>query len=348
MTVNSDESIIEWIQKFCGQIPEPHKYTRSIDGYPCFPSTGIGRSQLNELLLSFHLGRTTEDFFDHVFHGPVVATFEMFKECIRKFRITAILHYGNIKFAFNRLSQMTKEEIEMEIGRPDPTQVRDRYTRRHDPLVGIKRIEPEDTYYLGYLIDDELKNNKRLLEAAGESTAQLNEQEHRCMEFRKTGEFNHHCYLDYDHMDVYVATSMRDKSDFWNVSRFVSEVFGKPEIAELKLRYFDPTHAYCRYRIDKGLSEALMLKRAQCAIYMAGESDTLGKDSELAATLPQGKPVIAYVPRLSDYERFRKEIRGGAVKGRFSRRGARRGCPEISSDLRSRFRMEAAGRTCVD
>jgi hypothetical protein len=31
---------------------------------------------------------------------------------------------------------------------------------------------------------------------------------------------------------------------------------------------------------------------------MAQESDTLGKDSELAATLAQGKPVIAYVPRI--------------------------------------------------
>jgi hypothetical protein len=125
---------------------------------------------------------------------------------------------------------------------------------------------------------------------------------------RQIGEFNHHCYLDYDHMDVYVATSMREKHDFWNVSRFVTEVFGKPEVADLKLRYFDPTQAYCPHRIDKGLSEALMLKRASCAIYMAGESDTLGKDSELAATLAQGKPVIAYVPRLEDYERFKKEF----------------------------------------
>ena len=304
MAVNSDESIINGSKNSADKFLSRTNTQDPLTGIRVFPSTGIGHSQLNELLLSLHLDRTTEDFFDHVFHGPVVATFEMFRECIQKFRITAILHYGNIKFAFKRLSQMTKAEMEMEIGRPDPTQVRDRYTGRHDPLVGIKRIEAKDTYYLGYLIDDELRNNKRLLEAAGKPTAKLNEQEHRCVELRKTGEFNHHCYLDYDHMDVYVATWMRDKSDFWNVSRFVSEVFGKPEIAELKLRYFDPTQAYCRYQIDKGLSEALMLKRAQCAIYMAGESDTLGKDPELAATLAQGKPVIAYVPRLSNYERF--------------------------------------------
>ena len=39
-----------------------------------------------------------------------------------------------------------------------------------------------------------------------------------------------------------------------------------------------------------------MLRRAQCTIYFAQESDTLGKDSELASTLAQGKTVIAFVP----------------------------------------------------
>jgi hypothetical protein len=39
-----------------------------------------------------------------------------------------------------------------------------------------------------------------------------------------------------------------------------------------------------------------MLKRATCTIYLAQESDTLGKDSELASTLAQGKPVVAFVP----------------------------------------------------
>jgi uncharacterized protein YheU (UPF0270 family) len=39
-----------------------------------------------------------------------------------------------------------------------------------------------------------------------------------------------------------------------------------------------------------------MLRRASVTIYLAGSSDTLGKDSELAATLAQGKAVIVYVP----------------------------------------------------
>jgi len=39
----------------------------------------------------------------------------------------------------------------------------------------------------------------------------------------------------------------------------------------------------------------------------SGENDTLGKDSELAATLAQGKPVIAFVPMLEHAEGFKKD-----------------------------------------
>ena len=38
-----------------------------------------------------------------------------------------------------------------------------------------------------------------------------------------------------------------------------------------------------------------MLRRASVTIYMTQDIDTLGKDSELAATLAQGNIVIAYV-----------------------------------------------------
>ena len=40
----------------------------------------------------------------------------------------------------------------------------------------------------------------------------------------------------------------------------------------------------------------------------AGEQDSLGKDSELAATLAQGKPVIAYVPAHAQDERRRGRL----------------------------------------
>jgi hypothetical protein len=124
------------------------------------------------------------------------------------------------------------------------------------------------------------------------------------------GRRNQKAYLASDHMDVYVATSMRERHEFQIVNQVVREVFGDAALKDLRLRVFDPTQAYCEDRIDKGLAEALMLKRAACTLYLAQESDTLGKDSELASTLAQGKPVIAYIPRVlkEDEEDYAKRL----------------------------------------
>jgi hypothetical protein len=108
-------------------------------------------------------------------------------------------------------------------------------------------------------------------------------------------------------MDVYIATSMRHKWEFEEAFDFIKKVFNNKQIDGLKLRYFDPTQSMCKNRIDKGLVEGLMLKRVLCSIYMAQESDTMGKDSELAATLAQGKPVIAYIPKIK-IDEYSKEI----------------------------------------
>lgn len=105
-------------------------------------------------------------------------------------------------------------------------------------------------------------------------------------------------YLSADHMDVYVATSMRVDADFASVNAFVAQLFSHEEIRPLRLRYFNPTQSWIEDRIAKGLVEALMLRRADFTIYMAQKSDTFGKDSEASVALGQGKPVIVYVPKL--------------------------------------------------
>lgn len=107
---------------------------------------------------------------------------------------------------------------------------------------------------------------------------------------------NQDIYLTWDYMDVYFATSMRKRWEFEDLFDFVNGLMAEPELAALNLRHFDPTQAFTRDRVDKGLVESLMLKRALCTVYSVQDTDTLGKDSELAATLAQGKPVIAYVP----------------------------------------------------
>jgi hypothetical protein len=113
---------------------------------------------------------------------------------------------------------------------------------------------------------------------------------------------NQATYLTWDHMDVYFATSMRKAWEYKDLYEFIDRLMAADEIKDLGLRYFDPTQAYMDNRVNKGLVEALMLKRARCTVYSVQDTDTLGKDSELASTLAQGKPVIAFIPNI-DVER---------------------------------------------
>jgi hypothetical protein len=128
--------------------------------------------------------------------------------------------------------------------------------------------------------------------------SQLEQQFAAMQAIRKRAIRNQDIYLTWDHMDVYFATSMRKRWEFEDLFDFVSGLMSRPELADLNLRYFDPTQSYTDNRVNKGLVESLMLKRAQCTVYSVQDTDTLGKDSELAATLAQGKPVIGYVPEI--------------------------------------------------
>ena len=126
----------------------------------------------------------------------------------------------------------------------------------------------------------------------------LQENSARLDSVREVATRNQDIYLTWDHMDVYFATSMRKRWEFEDLFDFVNKLMADPRLSDLNLRHFDPTQAYTKDRVDKGLVESLMLKRAKCTVYSVQDTDTLGKDSELAATLAQGKPVIAYVPAL--------------------------------------------------
>ena len=123
---------------------------------------------------------------------------------------------------------------------------------------------------------------------------------------QKVAEDNTNIYLTWDYMDIYIATSMRERWEYEETYDFTQEIFNHKDIAAYNLRFFNPTQCYVSDRIQKGLLEALMLKRAYFTIYLAQETDSLGKDSELAITLAQGKPVIAYVPRINKRQHAEK------------------------------------------
>lgn len=268
-----------------------------------FETGEIGISALNELLLSAGFDRVDEGFFALLFKGvPVEYKDGMriigvgdLKKKVNKIRIYGALKYGNFKFAFKRWAMMSYEELYDELVEYRP--VRDTYySERTKSIEDIEGICTEDTPLLGYV------SGETAVEVKGEKFRK------RIERAKRLGEKNLVKYLTFNHMDVYVATSMRLYRDYINMGRFIKEVFNSPDIIALKIRYFDPTQVYSDERICKSLIESLMLKRAKCTVYCAQEAETLGKDSELAITLAQGKPVIVYVPSVDNEKEFKKEL----------------------------------------
>jgi hypothetical protein len=93
-------------------------------------------------------------------------------------------------------------------------------------------------------------------------------------------------------LDVYVATSMRTRSDFRTMAERCDKIFTDPKVQDLHLRYSDPTMSAAEGHQDKGLIECLMVKCAKVLVYCAGEKESYGKDAEAAMALSLGKPVI--------------------------------------------------------
>lgn len=126
---------------------------------------------------------------------------------------------------------------------------------------------------------------------------QIKETIRKVEKLKEIGKINQEHYLrNIESIDVYVATSMRNDDEYIDMYNFVNATFNDKKIKTLNLRYFDPTLCYCDSRIDKGVIECLLVRSSKVTIYCAQEGDTFGKDSELAATMAQGKPVIVYVP----------------------------------------------------
>jgi len=95
-------------------------------------------------------------------------------------------------------------------------------------------------------------------------------------------------------LDVYVATSMREKKHFEDMADNCDRIFGSEQLNDLNIRYFDPTMSAAKSHEDKGLVECLMVRCSKVLIYYAGARDSYGKDAEAAMALSLGKPVIFY------------------------------------------------------
>ncbi len=263
--------------------------------------------RLNELLLLVDESRISRAFFEFFFERSsdgLTISLESLRKGVTRFRGFAMLKFGNFRFAFRRLREMLeREDLEKHLmpWTKDTAELLKGFGNgRPEPLSQEESSLTEgETYLLGYIVRAALDEDKQHAEQKNDANA-LKEAEklHEAIEKAENkARRNSSAYLASDYMDVYFATSMRQIWDFKETFRFVREVLAK--LSDLRLRAFDPTQSHMDGVIEKGLVEALMLKRARCTVYLVQESDTLGKDSELAATLAQGKPVIAFIRSLS-------------------------------------------------
>lgn len=300
--MNTCKELKQWLENLTGQQAPIDSELPQHSVETLGSRTGLGFSQLNELLLFLGLDRINRAFFQYLVDretkysdGSAIRTIKEFKKGVNDFRRLGLLFYGNVKFAFKKLSRSRRElEKCIELIKPISDS---HFHNRHKPIIPVEEIPAKQTFFLGYTIAEEIAEEIKKRLKKNPNDKQAKEEESLLEEVVKKGTRNHAAYLAYEYLDVYVATSMRLRHEYLAVNRLCRQIFGHEKLKPLNLRWFDPTQAYCKDRIDKGLSEALMLKMAQCTIYLAQETDTLGKDSELASTLAQGKAVIAFVPK---------------------------------------------------
>ena len=276
---------------------------------------GLNYEQFNELLLFLNQDRVNKPFFDFFFKkekGEI--SLDELKKGVIRFRGFAMLCFGNFKFAYKELIQKkTEEELENRL-KPFCKKrdgILEKFKARPQQMLDVKPIKRNETWYIGYISQKKFKKEDNFLResivsAENDKKRELLPAQKIYEEIGETIEDaerkafeNTDIYLTWDYMDVYIATSMRHKWEFQEAFDFIEDTFSDDDLTALNLRHFDPTQSKSKDRINKGLVEGLMLKRVQCSIYMAQESDTMGKDSELTATLAQGKPVIAYVPNIN-------------------------------------------------
>lgn len=321
-------------------------------------SDGFSYQQFNELLLLLEQDIISAGFFKFFFDMKEIIELEDLRKGVIKFRGFAMLSFGNFRFAYKKLITMQYNEIIKEL-KPYCIEHAGRkreFTSRSDKRLDINNIGENETVYTGELtcavIKEEAKLSAKLKADAGDnvddSIYQVQElivnMDTIAREIQEKALNNTDIYLTWDYMDVYIATSMRNSWEFKETYKFIGDVFADKNLSKLKLRFFNPTQSKCMNARDKGIVEGLMLKRVLCTLYMVQESDTMGKDSELAATLAQRRPVIAYVPRHdpSDYagqiynyplEYFKKRLLILRAEGLFEKREVANNLKNIDSSF---------------
>ena len=168
-------------------------------------------------------------------------------------------------------------------------------------LNGFQERQGQFLFAADALLESEVHSEEELID-------RYNEIAHSFMRARKAALKNTELYLSMaNDLDVYVATSMRNRQQFRDMAQTCETVFSHPVVRHLNLRYFDPTMSAAQGHEDKGLIECLMVKCAKAFICTAGDKDSYGKDAEAAMALSLGKPVI-FLCDEENRKRFFREV----------------------------------------
>lgn len=178
-----------------------------------------------------------------------------------------------------------------------------------DPNGSLAREEPHEQMMLEFLAEEIMEEQ---IESEDDIRSRVGHIATRFANAREQAIENTRLYLSIvNELDVYVATSMRRRDDFRNMANDCKEIFSSEGLSAFRVRYFDPTMSAAEGHEDKGLIECLMVKCAKVVLYFAGESDSFGKDAEIAMAMSLGKPVIILCPdtkKGEQRERFFRDI----------------------------------------
>jgi len=215
----------ELLESLTGQHP-PHAQ-EFCDVAPHFPAGGLGYSQLNELLLLLGYDRVSQAFFQFLVDGTAqyrpgaeLPSIDALAVGVERARQMALLFFGNVKFGFKKLAHDV-DELSFYRESTQPLDI-DIFKRRHKPIHPVDRIPSDETYYLGYLVQKEIED--RLKSDPLDETALADNK--ALARVRQKGIRNHTAYLMSDHIDVYVATSMRRRHEYLEVAELTTAVFG--------------------------------------------------------------------------------------------------------------------------
>jgi len=233
--------------------------------------------QFNEILLLFNQDRVSMGFFYFLFSenmnyhdytkikkhkiankiAEIKLDFEKLKRGITIFRGYCLIHYGNFNFTYEFLSKFSLEEIlkTFEEYLEDQKDIEMKFQNRSDPIINLEDIPKKNRWYLGYITKqrltkelDALKNtlseSLKLKEKYESFYEDISQKDKESKITYKKGEKNTNIYLVWDYIDIYIATSMRCKSDFVELAELLDKLFEPTKWEKInpkKIRVFDPT-----------------------------------------------------------------------------------------------------------